>query len=1094
MNHSTVFITTDPESLYLRLEKNLYRSEASFRQLVIVPHDLVRRAISSELLKGSLYAGIKVLELSSAIDYLTRLVRFDDKKGHSFPAPMLFSLHLEELIGQMLEENEALFSPLKDYVFVEKTKKGQERKKRELAEALSLDFLHYGVYGGKGLVQWLQKSSWKQKLWQRAFALWDYPYHAFKQLSEKKELPIIFDIHLFGFDAIPLIYEGFFSYLSQFFPFFTYFFTPSKAFWGEALSTPEFFYKKNLYKEKGVLDKELELLKEYQKQEHPLLLNFAKCSQQRLNFLIDLEVKKEEFFYESPVKPYLLDHLKNSLFNGEFQKQVVVLDDKDESIRIHGCPTKKREVEVFLKQMMQLMDKNEIEPSDVLVLAPDISIYEPYIKQVVSEQAGFSYQIFDLPILSQSPFLQGLWALFSLFESRAELKEMFHLLHSLPLLKKWELSFEEIQKVKQLCRDVSITWGLDQAHREELLESAFSSQGTWLEGFYRLLIGLVVGRKELITKETSHYAPLGVVELEDADLIAKLYFFIQELIDFRQRFLNKEQTLDCWVKEIKCCAETFFNLDPSDEGVLFFYQQLKGVEQLSLKVHGAKYSFTSIKRLFEKTFNKKGGMLSCRNQQALTFASIDSQMLYPSKIIYFLGMEEGAFPSKEQVHPLREIEKSEMDPFPSLIEEQRQLLLNAFVYAKEGIYFSYCFFDDQDGKEKELSFLIQEVIEVLESCFTYLTSGVAKKIFVKHKACPFHVEELLQGCFSLRHISLAKAYYEKEKERRHLFSHLYTKVSKEIVAEKHEEIQLKDLEVFAKNPLRQYMQKTLSMRIKKEKTTQESKENEFALSYLDRALFQKELFHQDFDISALKMQASGRYPLGVFHDLATNHLKEEELKALEFFHFLGIEKEKIFSIQLSKNVEEKELVEKGLWLVPALKVKDFENHDICIEGRLENVTEKGLLFFGEDRLEDFVKIWPTYLVFLLILERDFSNQISHHLVCIKEKVIKSTKMDDPGKALQEYLGYYFKAQKEASPLHPQWASSFIEGDAKQKKEQIYKSFTSSASSQRVDDYQKWVYEHLHPFAVDAIEHTWSATYHQTFSPLVKWAVKKEIYG
>ena len=95
MNHSTVFITTDPESLYLRLEKNLYRSEASFRQLVIVPHDLVRRAISSELLKGSLYAGIKVLELSSAIDYLTRLVRFDDKKGHSFPAPMLFSLHLE---------------------------------------------------------------------------------------------------------------------------------------------------------------------------------------------------------------------------------------------------------------------------------------------------------------------------------------------------------------------------------------------------------------------------------------------------------------------------------------------------------------------------------------------------------------------------------------------------------------------------------------------------------------------------------------------------------------------------------------------------------------------------------------------------------------------------------------------------------------------------------------------------------------------------------------------------------------------------------------------------------------------------------------
>lgn len=1092
MQLSTIFITTDADSLYFRLEKNLFREGGSFRQLVIVPHELVGKALSRRLLSSGLYGGIKILELSSAVDYLTRVVRFEDKKGRSFPSPMLFSLHLESILGDMLSDKRALFDSLRDYVFIQKEEMAQQKRIRELAEALSLDFLHYGVYGGEGLSQWLRTNSWKVELWNRAFTLWDYPYHAFKELSEKKEFPTVFDIHLFGFEVIPIIYEGFFAFLAGAFPCFSYFLTPSKMFWGEALSDREFFYKKRAYEKRGISQEEISLLREYQNQEHPILINFGKVSKERLNTFMDLDVKKEEFFYPKPAPKTFLEHVQVSLFEGEFSSDVVVLDENDSSIKLHACATRKREVEVLLKQIMKELNAQPIEPSQILVLAPDISIYAPYIEQIFGEQSPFSFEIHGLPVMSQSPFLQGMWALLTLLESRCEKEEVFAFLHNTSVQKKWNLKGDEIKSLKILAEKASLTWGLNQTHRGEILKTSYNAEGSWLHTFYKILLGLVVFDEKLLTPETACFYPCLPLEKEEGESVAKAYFCIRQIASLREEVIKEKQTLEAWVEKLRRCADTFFDLSLKDPGVSFFYQQLKGLEQLSLKVKGSLYYFSSLKNVFEKLFSKKGAKISSSNQNAIVFASLAEQQLYPVECLYFLGMEEGSFPLKEPLHPLREIERKEMDACPSGPEMQRQLLLDAFLYSKTSLSFSFCFFDEGDGKEKQLSFLVRELFETLEPRFTFLSSGSFKKIITRHKTNAFHHEEIdKEGCFSLREIRLAEALYNHGKVKRPLLKDFYEVKEKNLPSLQSGFLNLKELEMFARNPLKNYLQKTLSIHVKKEKSKLDDKE--FALSYLDRALFQKELLSSSFDVSFLKREARGGFPLGLFAKIAKEHLEEEKRKIEECFDKTNIDIGAVFSIELSMHTQRKKQVGERKWLVPALMLKK-EEKTIFIEGMIEYVSDQGLLFFGEDTFADFVKIWPSYLVFCLIQQRDFREDIFDTLVLLKSGKVKKAPIDDLEKALLNYLDYYKKAAAVPSPLHPEWAETFLLGEFSEKKEVIYKSFTADKSPLFVDDYQKWVYEHMEPFSMQALDHHWGSFFKDHLSSLAKWSQSKKTYG
>lgn len=1125
-----LFMSQDAEWLLYKLKKQLFDKESSFRKIVIVPNSLVKNKLYDRLLDDKISTGFKVLELPAAIDYLMRLVDLEDRHNHAFPAPILLSLHLEILIQDLINEKELPIGYSFDSLFKYLKESRSEKlrvKIQDLSDALSKEFLHYGMYGSEGLKKWFEKKGWQSYLWEKAFTSWDYPYKLFEQGKIFNPLNIQMEIHVFGFSFIPKIYEKFFQKLASFFQFHEYYLSPCRTFWGDICSEKERFFLKRLHEKRGVRQEEIIELDSYLKTRNTLLANFGKQTQKRYNILLDREYPSEEMF-SAPEREIeqktLLEALQWDLSEGVVfeEREKILLKEEDFSIQIHQAPSKKREVEVLLSVLMDLTYRHDIKPSEILVLAPNISEYFPFIYQSFDAESPFPIEVHDLEILSQSQFLQGFWHILCLEELRWEQKDIFKLFMLDPFLKKMQIGQEEVSKIKRWCEVAQIKWGYNQKHRnekvgfidseEKMLED--SEVGTWKYGLERLLFGLVNIEEMIKEKELLHYFPLEEVDMKDATLLGDFIVVVERLYEDSRLFSHAQISLLEWVNVFKRVAESYFSIevsgkinshkrDSEKQAFDFFIEQLKVLLQLSNKVVDKKYPFSSLKRYFEKAFRKKGAVFSEANKEAICFASLKSQQFYPTKVIYLLGMEEDSFPRPSEVFPLREIEDADMDPSPKTIEEDRQILLDILLYAKQNIVISYCNADIKDGKEKNPSFLIEELIEHCDQHYCYPGSKKkpSEKIIYSHKNMAFHKKEWsLENPFlnfSFRNYRLAQTYYYEEKQDPIFIPEFYgsdSKLQSCSSSNKTEyKVTINDLKVFARNPLQHYFNHALGVYLRKEDSEEQRLSKEFIMNSLDKALFRIENFNKDFEEAYEKLDLLGELPLGIFKEIARDQLQKERDILLENFSGFGLDFSDVMTIELSSSCLEPFQKKNQNWVVPSLKFS-IEEEIFYIEGLLENVCKQGLIFYGKNSFQEVIKIWPIYLVFCCIASKYFP-EIETTLLFGKEGAMKQYEQQEIIKHLEKYLSYYKKAMYTPSPLLPIWSEAIILKSKEEASKAITKSFTGDArlQMQLLDDYQKWSFDHLEPFCAHTLHNLWHTEFQKTFKPLVEW-YDKEVYN
>lgn len=1096
-----LFITNDTDALFLRLEKRVFDENSSFKQLIVVPSSSMKEVVERKLVESGIFCGVKILELSQAVDYLIRLFRFDEKKGHSFAAPMLFSLHMEKMIEESMDSKDPFFDPLKSYICPLDQAHQKERKIREISEALSIDFLNYGVYASSALELWLKNKSWQTSLWESLFSIWDYPQRALPDIYYKvSDKQVEVDIHLFGFSFIPKVYHDFFISLGASLNVFYYYLSPSANFFGENLSDRKVAFLK---KSAANSEKKLEL-EDYKKSQNRLISNFGAQTKLFFNSLIDQDFDVEEFFYQDQKyqNETLLSYIKQSLFNNENFKEKKDLSIKEDSFQIHKCFSKKLEVESLCKTLMHLAQTTEINPSDVLVVAPDISIYYPYIKQIFGEQSPFPFEVEGLEIKSQSSFLRGFWSLLSIYESRFEPHDVFSLLQTESLLKKFGIDPLDIPKIKLWCEKAHILWGINKEQKVEILTKGsselesfpISEQGTWLYGLHLLLNSFFVLETDKSLEGASSFYPISAPDFSDAQLLGNFISFIDKLLKFKNQILHEKKEIKEWVCFMHLLEKEFFcsSCLQKDEGYHFFKSQLKTLDQLSLKTKEYKYGFLSIKRFFEKTFSKKGGCVSSYNKNSILFSSLGPQKIVPKKVICYLGMDEESFPSKKPLHPLREIPKEQMDPHPSLIEEERAMLLDGLICAEQALIFSYTCFDDSDGKEKEASFLLRELLENLDDQFTIEKQKVSSKVIYKHKTFSFHEQELLvqRGYFSQRDYHLATALYKEQKKEKKFLPEFYSgsfeKLDEIHDGQTYEALLLSELQKFARNPLRHYLNSSLDIYLKKEITVDEKTEKEFILSpFIKKDLKQSSLSGALQD-EFLKMKLQGATPYGVFSEIAFDIVDQESKELASLYQAIQIDPKDLFSIILDRKCKEKKVDSISNKIVPSLLVNVQDNLSFIIEGKLERICEKGMIIEAKSSFEEVIKIWPIYLLFILICQRDFEGEIEPNLIFLKDKkklVLPSFCVKN---SFSKYLTYFQRAQSSPSPLMPIWAKSFLEEDKDILAKEIEKPFITSSNFTFFDEYQKWCFSHLEPFCFETMDRNWGEIYATTFDGISKW--------
>ena len=66
----------------------------------------------------------------------------------------------------------------------------------------------------------------------------------------------------------------------------------------------------------------------------------------------------------------------------DFAEPPLPVTPDDRSVTVHNCHSPLREVEVLHDRLMALLQDRSIQPHDIIVMAPDISVYEPYVNAV----------------------------------------------------------------------------------------------------------------------------------------------------------------------------------------------------------------------------------------------------------------------------------------------------------------------------------------------------------------------------------------------------------------------------------------------------------------------------------------------------------------------------------------------------------------------------------------------------------------------------------------------------------------------------------------------------------------------------------------
>ena len=268
---------------------------------------------------------------------------------------------------------------------------------------------------------------WQQQLWKALFnqdAAWSYPCRELRRSIQT--LPQC-DLHFFSISFITS-WEFLFYNSSAYLPICYYLLSPCAFFWSDIRSDKEATYLQTLWQQKLGHVSHVAKLEELLRDRNPLLANFGRLGREMacqieekrcqtkaqyalpdsvMQLCEDYQFIEDLTLVPSQQSLTLLQAIQADilLMRNPQGLQPINLSLKDHSIQLHVAPSRQREVQILYNNLLHLIDQNgtKICPSDIVIMAPQIMDYVPYIQSVFgSEDSLLDFQILDLGMRLQS--------------------------------------------------------------------------------------------------------------------------------------------------------------------------------------------------------------------------------------------------------------------------------------------------------------------------------------------------------------------------------------------------------------------------------------------------------------------------------------------------------------------------------------------------------------------------------------------------------------------------------------------------------------------------------------------------------------------
>ena len=402
-----------------------------------------------------------------------------------------------------------------------------------------------------------------------------------------------------------------------------------------------------------------------------------------------------------------------------------VLNRADKSLQVHACHGRARQVEVVREAVLHLLALDPtLEPRDVIVMCPDIDLFAPLItaafgpvnKEVSPRGAGeandgrgplLPARLADRSLRQTNPLLGVAAHLLELAASRVSAPQVLDFASSEPVRRRFELKEEDLTRIEGWVSATGARWGLDADHRKAWKLEGLGELGTWRAGLDRLLLGVAMAGAP---EPFSGVLALDDVSSADIDLVGRF----AELVERLHRALcqlSGSQSVRSWVpalalgtESLACAAESWQH----DE----FRRVLDEVAAMAGPPGGPEPAGPLLD-LAEAAYllaDRLRGRPTRANFRTgdITICTLVPMRSVPHRVVCLLGLDGSSFPRHTAIDGDDLLAASPRVGDRDAPSEDRQLLLDALLAAKDYLVITY------EGRDQRQNLPVAPAVPVAE--------------------------------------------------------------------------------------------------------------------------------------------------------------------------------------------------------------------------------------------------------------------------------------------------------------------------------------------------------------------------------------------
>jgi len=885
-----------------------------------------------------------------------------------------------ELLLRDIEE--PIFAPLQHYLSGENT----ELKRFQLATHLAQVFDQYQMMRPQLLNDWQRgklnynsnTEKWQQALWlkiteqtqeQHRGALWLQAIDKFNRLEEgalSAQLPE--RISVFGLNTMPPLFMEFLQGLSRHTDVHFYLLNPAQAFWADIVNK-----------------KQAEL--EGFENGHPLLASLGQQGREFQQMLLDRAFTLElDSFEENTGNLSLLEHLQNDLLNNDSLGREL---DKDDSISIHSCHSRLREVEVLKTQLLHALETDaDLELREIVVMAPNIEQYAPFISAVF---ADIQHGIADKSLRSSNATLDAYLKFLRLTQGRFGWQSVIDLLEQKEVYSCFGLNETDVILIRHWVAETRIRWGKSAQYKKQL-QLPESVENTWQAGLDRLLMGYAVSSDDAFFADV---LPYSEIEGNSADALGGLYDFIRLLFK-ASKVLAKSYSTKQWAETLLEYAELLFPAEAmSSEQQAEKLQMNEILLELSSEineVHDQPVSLSVIMAWLDgRVTETKSANGFLRGQ--LTFCSMLPMRSIPFKVIALLGMNEGEFPHTDHHLTFDLLAKDFQAGDRSRRADDRYQFLEILLSTRKQLIMTYIGQSMSENEAIPASVIIQELLDVMHSHYQ-IDQFVIQHPLQSFSAAYFSGQPDLMS-YNPNDLATANALRKPVTENSVWWQgQLNTELEKQL--------EVHELFAFYRHPQRYFLQTQLQLHLQKIEAEEPEREL-FSLLGMDNYAIDHEWIEaglQDESLSLAKLKAQGRWISGELGEVLFEEKQQE----------------------IARFVEKIQAKQAGDLIEPV--AIDMQVADVRLQGVLAQQYSQDCLFYRHTAMKgkDFMQAWIQHLIMNRMAKKTTHLISKDAFISFQPEHIQ---MDD----LERVLQFFQQGQSQPNAFFTEAAFSYIKQQA-----------------------------------------------------------------